>query len=126
MDDGDAALFLIHRLKEQTHLEKKFANYCSKLGNAIVWDLMNLAIETKQVENKRTVGGYFIKLASKELSKQEVASEAEKIDMGTMAAPLRKYQQETVELATRNRGQNYVVNAPTGSGKTRIFVEISR
>lgn len=40
------------------------------------------------------------------------------------SGPLRKYQEECVEKA--EGGDNFIFVAPTGSGKTKIFVEITR
>lgn len=52
--------------------------------------------------------------------KDKVALEA------TVPQQLREYQRGAVETVWANNSINYIVVAPTGSGKTAIFVELAR
>ncbi|MEW5312918.1 MAG: hypothetical protein WDW38_004516 [Sanguina aurantia] len=79
--------------------------------------------ELSSVDNTpRALGGIFIRLCKTRTAtlKDKVALEA------TVPQQLREYQRGAVETVWANNSINYIVVAPTGSGKTAIFVELAR
>lgn len=71
------------------------------------------------------MGGIFIKMAGKKRHAAQLAEAVQAAPASPAAQVLRPYQEHVVK-SVRKDGGNWIVVAPTGSGKTLLAVEITR
>ncbi|KAF5835945.1 P-loop containing nucleoside triphosphate hydrolase protein [Dunaliella salina] len=131
--------YLVSELAEQPALGEKFRKSAEILGPDKLWELLLLTgqkirdndpIMIDQKGKKRTGGGVFLQLLkpveAQLKRKREVPQENPGSQRPRLA--LRPYQAEAVKAIESQRPEkrNWVVAAPTNSGKTAIFVTVAR
>ncbi|GMH45367.1 hypothetical protein BSKO_13324 [Bryopsis sp. KO-2023] len=131
----DKVCCLIRELEEKDDQHKYFLKLVSSMDAEVLWQAKEAAKKSTSLKDDgtpRSKGGEFIKLVKLHKKKMEVRKTM--ITSPEVAVELRSYQQQAVKVATENwdpkikqaGSKNFCYVAPTGSGKTRIFIECIR
>ncbi|KAJ9527289.1 hypothetical protein QJQ45_025559, partial [Haematococcus lacustris] len=123
--------WLLAELKEVEGMRAQLRKFADKLGPEVLWEVLqdttrNMAERTVLAltadgSRLRTAGGVFLQLMKPKLAAKTKRSQADQVP----DFELRPYQQRAVQRITAEGG-NWVVSAPTNTGKTAIFIEAAR
>lgn len=126
------------RLLQEAKNEHELSPVANTLGGKffkVCFTIMNIAVKCTRALQKRAnwppyLGGWLQKIKQYK-NREDVLQQTEGCSRDI--PQMREYQKRAVEIAmdgwdpwTKYKNENYLFVAPTGSGKTRIFIECSR